>query len=161
VGWCSRSCASARLGSFGRRIRLPWPSPIGCGSQDVEDLLNRSCLEPGQLGVRKRKLLIINNKHPDAMFRNMCDLSPKVVVSGIGDLFCMGLDEALCRLYAFRGRDAPAQDCTPDGSSLSDQAAVLCVAKFRDRAAGMASHHRGDGQSRPAPGTARHPFLVV
>jgi hypothetical protein len=31
-------------------------------------------------------------------------------------------------LYAFRGRDAPAQDCTPDGPSLSDQVAVLCLA---------------------------------
>jgi hypothetical protein len=30
--------------------------------------------------------------------------------------------------YAFRGRDAPAQDCTPDGPSLSDQVAVLCLA---------------------------------
>ncbi|MCX5951931.1 MAG: hypothetical protein NTZ40_00165, partial [Cyanobacteria bacterium] len=45
--------------------------------------------------------------------------------------------------YPFRGRDAPAQDCTPDGSSLRDQATVFCVAKFRDPAAGMASHHRG------------------
>ena len=32
------------------------------------------------------------------------------------------------KLYAFRGRDAPAQDCTPDGPSLSDQVAVLCLA---------------------------------
>ena len=60
------------------------------------------------------------------------------------------------REYAFRGRDAPAQDCTPDGPSLSDQAAVLCVAELRAPAAVMASPHRGDGQSRPAPGTARH-----
>jgi hypothetical protein len=63
--------------------------------------------------------------------------------------------------YAFRGRDAPAQDSTLDGSSLSDHAAVLCVADLRDPAAGMALPRRGDGQSRPAPGTARYPFLVV
>ena len=30
--------------------------------------------------------------------------------------------------YAFRGRDAPAQDCTPDGPTLSDQEAVICAA---------------------------------
>ena len=60
------------------------------------------------------------------------------------------------RAYAFRGRDAPAQDCTPDGPSLSDQAAVLCLAELRAPAAVTASPHRGDGQSRPAPGTARH-----
>jgi Transposase and inactivated derivatives, IS5 family len=59
-------------------------------------------------------------------------------------------------VYAFRGRDAPAQDCTPDGPSLSDQAAVLCLPELRDPAAVTASPHRGDGQSRPAPGTARH-----
>ena len=35
---------------------------------------------------------------------------------------------ALTLLYAFRGRDAPAQDCTPDGPSLSDQEAVICAA---------------------------------
>ena len=60
------------------------------------------------------------------------------------------------KAYAFRGRDAPAQDCTPDGPSLSDQAAVLCLAELRAPAAVTASPHRGDGQSRPAPGTARH-----
>ena len=38
------------------------------------------------------------------------------------------LPQALKILYAFRGRDAPAQDCTPDGPSLSDQVAVLCLA---------------------------------
>lgn len=64
-------------------------------------------------------------------------------------------------LYPFRGRDAPVQDCAPDDSSLSDQATVSRVTEFRDPAAGMASPRRGDGQSRPAPGTARHPFLVV
>ncbi len=63
--------------------------------------------------------------------------------------------------YAFRGRDALAQDSTPDGSPLSDQAAVLCLAEFRDPAAGMASHRRGNGRSRPAPGTARHRGPVV
>ena len=34
-------------------------------------------------------------------------------------------------LYAFRGRDALALEWAPDGSSLSDQAAVLCIAEFR------------------------------
>ena len=63
--------------------------------------------------------------------------------------------------YAFTGRDAPAQDSTPEGSSLSDQVVVQPVADLMDPAAGMASPHRGDGQSRPAPGTAIHPFLVV
>jgi hypothetical protein len=63
--------------------------------------------------------------------------------------------------YAFRGRDALAQDSTPDGSPLSDQAVVLCLAEFRDPAAGMASHRRGDGRSRPVPGTARHRGPVV
>ena len=37
-------------------------------------------------------------------------------------------DSSVNILYAFRGRDAPAQDCTPDGPSLSDQVAVLCLA---------------------------------
>jgi hypothetical protein len=67
-----------------------------------------------------------------------------------------GLTSTYNRLYAFRGRDAPAQDCTSDGPSLSDQAAVLCLAELRAPAAVTASPHRGDGQSRPAPGTARH-----
>jgi len=43
--------------------------------------------------------------------------------------------------YGFRGRDAPAQGFTPDGSSLSDQAAVFRIAEFRNRAAWMASTH--------------------
>ena len=38
-------------------------------------------------------------------------------------------DSAFRYLYPFRGRDAPAQDCTPDGSSLSGQAAY----PFRER----------------------------
>lgn len=41
-------------------------------------------------------------------------------------------------LYPFRGRDAPAQDCAPAGSSLSDQVAVRPLADLRDLAAGMA-----------------------
>ena len=64
-------------------------------------------------------------------------------------------------LYAFRDQDAPVQDCTPDGPSLSDQVAVLCLAELRAPAAVTASPHHGDGQSRPAPGTARHRGPVV
>ncbi|MFN4865050.1 MAG: hypothetical protein ACK5GZ_01810 [Cyanobium sp.] len=58
-----------------------------------------------------------------------------------GDLFFNGSSEtpeelAMCSVllsevqdvYAFRGRDAPAQDCTPDGPTLSDQEAVICAA---------------------------------
>jgi hypothetical protein len=40
----------------------------------------------------------------------------------------LGYDPSSKFEYAFRGRDAPAQDCTPDGPSLSDQVAVLCLA---------------------------------
>jgi hypothetical protein len=54
-------------------------------------------------------------------------------------------------LYAFRGRDRAPQDCMPDSSSLSDQAALPCIAEFMDPAAVMASPHRDDGQSRLAP----------
>ena len=79
---------------------------------------------------------------------------------GFADLWSKFIDPSKL-VYAFRGRDAPAQDSTLDGSSLSDHAAVLCVADLRDPAVGRASTRRGDGQSRPAPGTARHPFLVV
>jgi len=85
-----------------------------------------------------------------------------------GHRFALALPEAWIERYrlndleyAFKGRDAPAQDFMPDGLSLSDQATVFRCAKFRDRAAGMAPPRRGDGQSGPAPGTARHPFLVV
>jgi hypothetical protein len=48
---------------------------VGRGSHDVEDLLNRSRLEPRKLGIRKRQFLIIN-QHPDAMAGNIRDLSP-------------------------------------------------------------------------------------
>ena len=43
-----------------------------------------------------------------------------------------------------------------DRASLSDQRAVPCVSEFRMPAAGMASTHRNDGRSRPAPGMTRH-----
>jgi hypothetical protein len=72
-----------------------------------------------------------------------------------------GITWAIHSLYAFRGRDGPAQVCTPDRSSQSDQVAVLCVSDLRDPAAEMALPRRGDGQSSSAPGTARHPFLDV
>jgi 5-methylcytosine-specific restriction protein B len=35
------------------------------------------------------------------------------------------------RLYAFRGLDALLLECAPDGSSLCDLAALLCIAEFR------------------------------
>ncbi|WP_231594755.1 transposase [Synechococcus sp. CBW1107] len=78
-----------------------------------------------------------------------------------------GWDENLDRLqqkdlYAFRGRDAPPHECKPDRSPLSDQRLFLVLSSaFRDRSAVTASPHRGDGRSRPAPGTPRHPAPVA
>ena len=64
--------------------------------------------------------------------------------------------------YAFRGRDAPPHECKPDRSPLSDQRLFLVLSSaFRDRSAVTASPHRGDGRSRPAPGTPRHPAPVA
>lgn len=80
---------------------------------------------------------------------------PKLRREGMGQLASL----AACSLgheYVFRGRDAPPQECTPEGSSLSDQAAATCVAEFRYPAAVMASPRLGGEQSRPAPGMSRH-----
>ena len=69
-----------------RRIEM-----VGRRSQDVEDLLNRSCLKPGKLGVGKRKIIIIN-KHPNAISGHILTSAPNVIAPGIGDLLLAGLD---------------------------------------------------------------------
>jgi len=63
---------------------------VGRWSQDVENLLNRGYREPGKLGIRKCKLLIIN-KYPDAVAGNIRDFS-SLIVPGIDDLLLAGLD---------------------------------------------------------------------
>ena len=61
-----------------------------------------------------------------------------------------------------QGLAAAARGCTRIVRSLlSDQLAVLRVPEFRMPAVGMASTHRGDGRSRPAPGMTRHHGPVV
>jgi NSS family neurotransmitter:Na+ symporter len=55
-----------------------------------------------------------------------------------------------------QGSGRAATGLRADCSSLSDQVAVLAVAALRNPAAAMASARRGDGRSRPAPGTPRH-----
>ena len=69
------------------------------------------------------------------------------IFGGLDPLDLQESPEAVC----VQGVARAPQDCMPDSSSLSDQAALPCIAEFMDPAAVMASPHRDDGQSRLAP----------
>ncbi len=71
----------------------------------------------------------------------------------------MLLDTPCFRRFAkvTMGRDAPPPECTTDCSPHSGQkTSAALTAELRGPAAVTASNHRDDGQSRPAPGTARY-----